>query len=300
MKYQSLKSYSKGVFLIIRPHNSFLAGFSIVIGVLASITRVDVLFQQDQFLWKALLGYLTTFFIAAAGYVINDVYDVDIDRLNQPHRPLPSGMLSIRQARILAFLLFLLGIGSGFSLGIPLGSVAITAGVTLYLYARKYKKSGLIGNVMVAALTAFPFIVGGLLAESEFLRYMIPATFAFLLILGREIIKDIEDVPGDKLENVKSLAILISPRFARNIASIILSFLVLLSFLPLVLEIYQNMIWYASMVLVVDILILFSLGNLYHDISDDETLIQNSTLSKKILKISIFVGIFGFILMPFV
>ncbi len=298
--YSSIGSRVKGIFLIIRPYNSFLAGISIIIGVFASLNNLEVLFSQKTLLLNVILGYLSTFFIAAAGYVINDVYDIEIDRLNQPHRPLPSGLLSILQARMLAIFLFLLGIGCGFFINSEIGIVSLVTSVLLYLYAKEYKKSGLVGNMLVSLLTALPFIVGGLLVSSELIYYLIPSIFAFLLILGREIIKDIEDVPGDQLENVKSLAILVNPRFARNIASAILLVLVLLSFLPLVLRVYSNILWYGLMVVLVDSFILVAIINLYRNVKDEDSIIHNSTFSKRILKTSIVIGIFGFVLMPFV
>lgn len=277
----------KGFFLISRPLNSFLSGFAVIIGAIAAVSHP---LTQRQ-LWGILLGYLTTSIIAVGGYAINDVYDLEIDKINMPHRPLPSGFLTLTQAKAYAIVLFIIGNSLALMIDIPAFLLAFSAGLILYVYAAYFKRSGFLGNIMIGVLTAVPFIFGGLLTAS-YNTMIFPALFAFLLIIGREIIKDIEDVYGDKIENVGSLALRYGVNPARNIGFFVLVILMVISPFPILFGYYTSAV-FVGIVLVIDGIILF-VGYLLFNRTEEEV-VRNATRSKKLLKTSISLGILAFV-----
>ena len=93
-------SLFKGLFKICRPFNSSLAGLATFVGILISIG----LAQVPQYAPEMLLAAVVTALIAAGGYVINDYFDIEIDRINQPRRPIPSNQVTLTQAFIFAML----------------------------------------------------------------------------------------------------------------------------------------------------------------------------------------------------
>jgi 4-hydroxybenzoate polyprenyltransferase len=157
---------------------------------------------------------LTTVCIAAAGYIINNIFDKETDSINRKN-VIVGNEISEAMAYNLYFALNVLGVGGGFYLsniiekpGFALLFIIVSG--LLYLYASSLKQSLLIGNVIVAALTALSVIIVGLF---DLLPMVSPETqvhlailfkiildyamFAFLINFIREIIKDLEDVKGD-------------------------------------------------------------------------------------------------------
>jgi len=277
----------KGLFLVSRPLNSFLSGFAIVIGAIAAISHP---LTEHQVI-GIIFGYFTTSLIAVGGYAINDVFDVEIDKINAPHRPIPAGLLTLSQTKAYSIILFIIGVTLALLIDIPAFLIAFTGGILLYLYAAYFKRSGFVGNIMIGLLTAIPFIFGGFLTKSyETMIY--PASFAFLLIIGREIIKDIEDVHGDKIEDVQSIALRYGVKSARNIGLLILFVLIVISPIPILLGYYKTP-FFIVLLIVIDIVILF-VGYLLLNRSEDE-IIANSNHSKKLLKSCITLGILAFL-----
>jgi geranylgeranylglycerol-phosphate geranylgeranyltransferase len=282
------KKLLKGFLLISRPLNSFLSGFAVVIGAIAAISHP---LTQRQ-LWGILLGYLTTSLVAVGGYAINDVFDIEIDKVNMPHRPLPAGYLTVTQAKVYAIILFIIGNLLALMIDVPAFLLAFSAGLILYMYAAYFKRSGFLGNIMIGILTAVPFIFGGLLTAS-YETMIFPALFAFLLIVGREVIKDIEDVHGDRIENVKSIALLYGVTPARNIGYLFLLGLLVISPFPILLGYYSSP-FFIVIVLGIDVVIMF-VGYLLFNRSEEEV-VRNATRCKKLLKTSISFGILAFVI----
>lgn len=287
----------KGLILISRPLNSFLSGFAVVIGAIAAINENQLPLSESQIV-GIVLGYLATSLIAIGGYAINDVFDLEIDKINTPHRPLPAGLMTLNEAKGYSIILFVVGVTipllnifSNFLINIIASFIALTGGILLYLYAMYFKRSGFMGNIMIGLLTAIPFIYGGFLTLS-FETMIFPALFAFLLIVGREIIKDIEDVHGDQLKNVQSVALRYGVKPARNLGFLILLILIFVNPLPILLGYYTSLI-FVVIVLIIDVIIIYS-GYLMFNRTENE-IVTNSTYAKKMLKSCITLGIFGFL-----
>ncbi len=182
---------------------------------------------------------LATIFTAAAGYIINDIYDQVIDALNKPERRIVGKLLSEKAAYrwyigfMLAGLLCInwLNTSTGDWFWLP---GYILANLMMYWYSRSWKKKILIGNFVVAlfcALVAIVVIVGEsgywpkLMEESPIAYVNIVGiftaytTFAFLSTMYREIVKDMEDVYGDEVENCRTLPIVFGIQKTKTIAA---------------------------------------------------------------------------------
>lgn len=204
---------------ILRPGNAVMGAIAIIlIAIIDKTISIPII-----------LAMLAVFFETAAGNVINDYFDYNIDLINKPERPIPSGRISLKAGRNYGYLLFLLGTVCGFLISyltsnwIPFAIVLI-ADVILYLYAYKLKSTPLIGNLTVGFMTGFGFVFGGftlnnpgIISVSIFLGF-----FAFVMTTAREIVKDIEDIEGDKAEGARTLPILIGERIPAIIAAILI------------------------------------------------------------------------------
>ena len=213
MVINSMNKFSAFIKLM-RPINCAMMGFAVFVGVLLA--------NHHVLNWPNILyGFLTGFTFCAAAMVINDYYDRKIDAINEPKRPIPSGIVKPKEALI--FMSILIIAGSTFSLLItPYGLlcfiVAIISLVITATYLTVGKRSGLPGNFLVSACVAIPFIYGSITAIGTVeLNVILFASMAFLSNTGREITKGIVDVKGDSAENVKTLAV----RFGEKTAAVV-------------------------------------------------------------------------------
>lgn len=189
---------------ITRPHNAVVAGFTALIGYLVA---------TGTLILPSLLLAAVVALITAAGNVINDVYDIDIDRINRPDRPIPSGAISLSGAKIYAVALFAGGIALATLTTALCLLIALANALILILYAAWLKRTPGIGNVAVAYLTASVFLFGGAFAGIEGLIQNISlAAIAFLATLAREILKDAEDVDGDAAGGARTLPMIVGIR----------------------------------------------------------------------------------------
>jgi len=210
------------------------------------------------------LAALSAALIAAAGNCHNDLKDLKIDRVNRPLRPLPSGRISPQVAAIETLVLAAAGLGIAWSLGSWTGWIATGVTCGLFIYNVSLKGSMLWGNVLVGCLAgaAFPY---GAIAAGSWGRSWIPAVFAALFHLGREIVKDIEDIEGDERENARTLAVIHGPRAAKIAASVVYLLLMAVTLLPALLDIYGTI--YLIFVAGLDILLIVTLIRLWRDVS---------------------------------
>jgi len=277
---------------IARPGNSLLAGVATFLGALA-VQGLPVVVISPQILLGLTLGFIATSLLAAGGYVINDCFDIETDRLNAPHRPLPSGQLSLQAARRYAFALFFFGIVVSVLTLNPIAIILAMCGAfILYKYASEIKSSEkIVGNFIVAILTVIPILYGGVIATSA-PRVIFPTAFAFLLVLTREIVKDVEDVLGDRDSGTEtSLALTVGVRKASLVAIFMCALVITLN--PVLLAVYQPIVM-AFALLVVDVLII---GGILFMLRRQETdIIRGAGLAKKLLKLSMFIGMAGFLL----
>ncbi|MBD3317074.1 MAG: hypothetical protein GF344_14905 [Chitinivibrionales bacterium] len=139
------------------------------------------------------------------GNTVNDIVDIEGDRINHPARPLPRNELSIHQAKLFALLLAAASCGLALSISTPHLLAASVPLLLLLLYARFLKPTLFAGNILVSFLVAYPLIYGGL-GSTILSHLLIPAALAFLLNFCREIVKDIQDRKGDRATGAKTTA----------------------------------------------------------------------------------------------
>lgn len=205
------------------------AGICVVAGQLLALGSLPSIPQ-------AVFGFLTGFFISGAMMITNDYFDVEVDRVNHPERPLPSGRVSTTEVVILTVAFTLGGLASAFVLGVPTLVIAVLLWVDGILYNWKFKESGLPGNVMVALPVAMTFVAGGV-SVGQLFNGLVWAfgTFAFVFDLAEEIANGAMDVEGDRLRGSRSLAIVKGKRFALNVAGLLYAICIALSFMPYLL-----------------------------------------------------------------
>jgi len=157
---------------------------------------------------------LSIFFLVAFANTHNDVNDVVIDRINRPERPMPSYKIGIKKAYLFLTALFFLTILFSLLAGIKFAVLFIFALFLCITYNHLLKFLPLVGNFTVAALTALPVLIP--------MNFSILAFFAFMLTFSREIVKDIEDMEGDRFKKVTTLPLLVGVNLSLALAGICL------------------------------------------------------------------------------
>jgi len=181
---------------------------------------------------QVLLGFLTLFFISGSANISNDYFDRDVDRINLPARPLPSGRISVRELWILFFLFTAAGLTTAALLGpLVLALVSVLWGIAL-LYNMKLKESGFAGNLIVATCLGMMFITGAITAGTINGVVLTFAALAFFFDLGEEIAADAMDVKGDQVRSSKSLAKRWGRTRAMRIAGLMFVVFFVLTLLP--------------------------------------------------------------------
>src|SRR6267378_6546991 len=190
-------------------------------------------------------------------------YDIEIDKVNSPQRPLASGAVKTRDAVVLSVVLSAAAIGFAALLGLWTFLTALLALALMIYYNTRGKKTGLVGNAVVSFNVALPFFYGGLAVNSIRPLLFIFSVVAFLANFGREVAKGIADVKGDSLRQVRTLAVVRGTKVAALASAGLFVAAVLLSFLPPFLE---TISWlYYPPVIVADIGFLYSAYRLVGD-----------------------------------
>ena len=163
----------------------------------------------------------STILIAAAGYIINDYYDVKIDAVNKPGKVIFGKSITQKTGIILYAVFNITAIIIGFYLAVKIGKyklglIHVFAFFLLWLYSQKYKKIFLIGNIIVAFLSALVPLIPAFFepaiyekAGSIFRFVLGYSFFTFFISLIREIVKDIEDKAGDEEEGCRTMPVVI-------------------------------------------------------------------------------------------
>lgn len=279
---------------ILRPLNDIMGSLTVIIGILN--TRSFIAFET--ILINIFIGILTYFFIAGAGMVINDIYDIEIDKINRPERPIPSGRISLNQAKILFIIYLIIGMAFAifnsflFNLGILNVIVAAFFVFIGWLYAKWGKKSGFFGNIIVSVSFSIGMIYGAILNNSNIPAYIYFFFLtSFFLLLSREVIKGCEDIEGDQKEGVKTLAIRIGIKRATKISMIFSITAIIFFILPNFTNIINPLLFLVSMIFgLIDVLyavILMLKGELQKEDFKKISLL---------LKLGAFLGLLSFIL----
>lgn len=238
---------ARGIVRLMRPINCIMMGFAVFVGVVLATPS----FAVDSWL-KILYGFVTGFTLCAAAMVVNDFYDRKIDAINEPSRPIPSGLVGSSEALVLAGVLSVVGLVFALLTSVLCLVVALISLVIVITYMTVGKRSGLPGNFLVSACVATPFVYGSILAMGfVVLNVWFFVSMAFLANTGREITKGIVDVEGDRTGNVGTLAVRYGAKVAAFVAVVFFVSAVALTPVPLVLGLVS--FWFVPFVLVIDV-----------------------------------------------
>lgn len=232
-----------GFFTITRPANSVVAGIAAIVAYLIATGTV---------IPAVILLFLIVALITAAGNVINDYFDAGIDAINRPERPIPSGTVSRSAARAFALALFCTGIIVSFFSNPLCIAIACANSLLLVAYAARLKSTPFLGNAAVSYLSASIFLFGGALAGWSGFVHMLPvAAITFLAMLARELLKDAEDVAGDKAGGASTLPIRIGIPATVRLACVFAVLAVFASVIPY----FWWGPWYLAGILAVDCIV---------------------------------------------
>lgn len=261
---------------ILRPHNMLASALAVWAGYRAARGA-----EPNGIVSAALLTALVT----GAGNVLNDYFDLRVDRINKPNRPLPSGRMTPRAA-LACYLAIVLVATAGALTLVPrnVAFLVIAWQIALALYARWCKRWLLAGNLLVASISCSAFFAGAMVAGHSGAAW-IPAAIAFSFVMCREIVKGAEDLEGDRTGGVRTLAVVIGPARAGTVAALCMLVLAALLALPALAANYRTGYLYLMELFVAPVLLA---GSMRVAGSAER---RDFAFTSRALKLGMFVGI---------
>ena len=270
---------------IIRPLNTFQSSIAVLI--------TASLFGNFPPLSILLLTIFVVATFLGAGNAINDYFDAEIDKINRPNRSIPLGKISKNEVLIFAIFLFLIGIFIFLNIRTTLSSILLLTNLLLLIiYTPLLKPTAFLGNIGVSYLLGSTFIFSADIF-GDFQLGVIPALLAFSFNLSRELVKDIEDIQGDKTNNLKTLPILIGISNSKKIIAFLIVLIIAFCFIPYTLGIYGKFYLFV-VILTVEIPLIFVLYLVL--ISNDK---KDFSRISNLMKILVFCGLISIYLGKF-
>ncbi len=199
-----------------------------------------------------LLG-IVVFFCVIGGNLINDFFDLEIDRINRPKKVFFWERFGKKRLLLLSLIFFLIGNIISYFVGYFYFFITLTATVLLILYTPFFKPLPLLGNILVSGISGFTFVLGAI-AGGNVKSSLFPFLFAFFIHLPREILKDVEDIEGDKKMGLKTFPIIFGEKNALILAYLFTFLLLFISFFSIF---YYNIYFKISMILLFHIPLVF-------------------------------------------
>ncbi|HJJ89133.1 MAG TPA: geranylgeranylglycerol-phosphate geranylgeranyltransferase [Methanocorpusculum sp.] len=269
-------------FTILRPANAIVSGLTAIMAYLIA--------YGSNLRYGFLLFFIVSV-ICGAGNVLNDYFDRDIDKINRPNRPIPSGAVAPGLAVQWAGILFALGLIASLATNLECLAIAVINSLLLCLYAIKLKKMPFIGNFLVAYLSGSVFLFGGVLGSSEsFTVITLLFAITFFGTLAREILKAAEDIEGDSSAEAVTLPMIIGVRKSGYLAI----FLVLCASAVSLLLYPRWGMMYLILITVIDIFIFFAAVKSSLCKTSEELVASKST---SLIKYGMFAALFLFLAM---
>nr|WP_321497378.1 geranylgeranylglycerol-phosphate geranylgeranyltransferase [uncultured Methanolobus sp.] len=280
---------------LMRSGNCLMAGIAALVGVFIAYNIVSANISLDSYtlsfsafpILASLKVFLVVFLVTGAGNAINDYFDIDIDRINKPDRPIPSGKIGLKNALYFSLALFAAGSIIAASINMICGAIAVVNSLLLIYYASTLKRTALLGNIAVGYLTGSTFLFGGAVffEQGGIKGVFVLFVLATMATIAREIVKDIEDIEGDREDGAQTLPIIIGPKKAAYLASLIGLVAVLASPLP-----------YMQSLMTVRYLILVAVADILFAVAVYEILGKNDPAkSSKMFKMAMVFALISFI-----
>ena len=235
---------------ILRPLNFFITFLSIHLSVIIAN-------KSSAFSVEAFLGALAGSLIGGAGMVINDYFDVEIDKINRPERPIPSGKISLKSALVYYFVLNFIALVLVSQTNIYAFLIALISVFVIFFYSYKLKSKGLIGNFVVGFMTGLAFIFGGAIGENV-VPLLFPFIFGLLINFAREILKDVEDIEGDRIKKLQTFPIVYGEEKSLKIFTFLIVLTIISTLLPYFLGIY-NVFYFLIILFIVDLPLVYAI-----------------------------------------
>jgi geranylgeranylglycerol-phosphate geranylgeranyltransferase len=267
------------VFQIIRPINFLIIYCSVIV---AGIICTDINLLRVRIIYAA----LAFSFVGSAAYVINDIFDIEIDKINKPLRPLAGNALSKKEAWFLFAFLCLLSVIFSLMVNFLSFLVVIISDVIVFLYSYRIKKIPLAGNVTVSFMTGLAFIFGGI-AVGNIEGAVIPAIFAFMINFIREIVKDMEDIEGDRKNNIQTFPLRYGEKASVILIIILTIFLFIFTLVPFIFR-YYKIEYFITVMVTVNVLFVYFIKSLVKNKNK-----ENLTRLSAILKLNMVLGLFA-------
>ncbi len=227
--------------------------------------------------WPVLMAAVTVLLITVSTNAWNDYVDIEIDKVNKPDRPLPSGQVTRNSALIFSIVGTFLSLVAAFFINQPALIIAVASNILLYLYSWKLKCSVLWGNIAVALITALCVIFGGV-AAGNIIPVITLSLAVFFAILGREILKTMADYRGDFEQNCKTIAVAWGKKKARTYVLIFLGIAILIIIAIYFIEQYKPAYLFISLFLVCPVLIYVAINS--RETMSDRDLEKSSLIMK--------------------
>lgn len=177
---------------------------------------------------ESVLIILTCCLTAAGGYIINDLFDVETDHINRPNKRILKRDISHKAAIVYYIILTAIGQICGYYAGLGIGLFASAIAVLLYFYSSDLKAMGLPGNSLIAFMSgSVIYIASRGIHEIHSAYFAEYAFLAFLLTMARELMKDAEDIEGDKEQDCETFPILHGTRKTNILSNVILALIVI-------------------------------------------------------------------------
>jgi len=216
---------------IIRPINLVITFFSVIIAAVISSSLSGISIEV------ILIAFSVTFSFAA-GNVINDIIDFEIDKINRPERVLPQGLLTINFVKVLYVIFISLSLILATIISLEILIIVISLNLLLLLYSTHFKKVILFSNFVVAFATSTPLLLGSI-AVHNINEGLIPAGFAFFTNFIREIVKDVEDIEGDRLNDIQTFPQVVGVKRSIRFIMGLVVLIIILDMFPFILGVYS-------------------------------------------------------------
>lgn len=278
---------------LVRPHNILAVALSTILGYSVASRALGV----PPNLVDLLMACSVVTLVAAGGYAINDYFDYKVDLINKPYRPIPSGRVTLGEVLRFSIALGVVGVALSTYFGVLSLLYVSLNSLLVYTYSAKIKETGFLGNVVVSLEGAATIVYGSLVVylrtgtAEALLASLVPASIAFTLLLGREVVKTIEDYYADAERNVRSLPRTIGLKASAVVASVILLAVPPLSILP-ALSGYYNRFIYIPLTAITLVLVVHSSARMM--LSSNK--VSTATKVRSELKVAVFTGILALLI----
>ena len=262
---------------ITRPLNVILTFFVVIVAAYISQNKnLDLPF--------VILASLAAALTAAAGNIINDIYDIETDKISHPQRSLVVNTISKKQAWYYYLFINCASVFIAASLSSVLLTLVFVVTFLIFIYSAYLKRLPLIGNISIALITATAFIYGGFVADNPAVA-IIPAGFAFLINLIREIVKDVQDIEGDSILKYRTFPIIFGIDKSNRIISLLIVLLLGATFYPFLTHLYKIEYFLIVMIFINPLLVLCT------KFLFDEKKVNRYSIVSSLLKFNMLIGL---------